>query len=358
MNEEKKMILDMLKEGKITVDQASDLLDAIGKDKARNNEESFVDKLSTSFEKIMKKTSEKLSNIDLDLDLQDLNIPSNFHKLNASLKEDQTNIDDDINKIKVDLINGGFKIERSQENSIIVDQKVYFKDKEDTEKDYLKIDVVEDELVISVNEAYKDLDARPEVKLYLGKNIYDNLDIDILNGDIEICDVDFKENKIYTTNAKTRIINSAGDIEINNTNGKIDLNNTNGKTRVKNVNGSVYLTNMSADDAEIEAVNGSIRIDGLNVDKLKLKTNLGSVRLYKIKEAKNVEIDTLYGSVTVDTEGFDKDIKALLDASSYNISEKFKNKLEKSSGYEVSTNPEKTDLDLKVKTVFGKAVIA
>ena len=39
------MILDMLKEGKITVEQASDLLEAVGKDKSKNNEESFVDKL-------------------------------------------------------------------------------------------------------------------------------------------------------------------------------------------------------------------------------------------------------------------------------------------------------------------------
>ena len=34
----------MLKEGKITVEQASDLLEAVGKDKAKNNEESFIDK--------------------------------------------------------------------------------------------------------------------------------------------------------------------------------------------------------------------------------------------------------------------------------------------------------------------------
>ena len=49
MNEEKKMILDMLKEGKITFEQASDLLEALGKDKSKNNEERFVNNLSTSF---------------------------------------------------------------------------------------------------------------------------------------------------------------------------------------------------------------------------------------------------------------------------------------------------------------------
>ena len=265
MNEEKKMILDMLKEGKITVEQASDLLEAVGKDKSKNNEESFVDKLSTSFEKIMKKTSETISNFDFDIDLDSVNIPNIYH-INSQKTENQTKIDDDVNAIEIDLINGSLDIERAQENHIMVDEKVYFKNKEDQVNDYLNIEVVEDKLIVSVNENYKSLDASANVKLYLGKNIYDSLDINIVNGQVELCDVDFKENNIESTNARFTIINSAGNIDLKNTNGKIEIRNTNGNLEVSNVNGSVYLSNISGENANVDIVNGSIRIDGLNME--------------------------------------------------------------------------------------------
>lgn len=353
MNEEKKMILDMLKEGKITVDQASDLLEAVGKDKAKNNEESFIDKLSTSFEKVMKKTSETISNFDFDLDLDSVNIPNIYH-INSQKAENQTKIDDDINEIEINLINGSLDIERAQENHIMVEEKVFFKNKEDQKNDYLNIAVVEDKLIINVNENYRSLDASANVKLYLGKNIYDKLDVNIINGQVEICDVDFKENNIESTNARFTLINTAGNIDLKNTNGKIEIRNTNGNLEVSNVNGSVYLTNVSGENANVEVVNGSIRIDGLNMENVDLASKAGSIRIFKIIDAKQLNMATQFGSVVIDTNEFNKNIKALIKSSSYSIAEKFKNKLQTKDGYQVSTDPEESDLDLDIKSAFGR----
>lgn len=353
MNEEKKMILDMLKEGKITVEQASDLLEAVGKDKAKNNEESFIDKLSTSFEKVMKKTSETISNFDFDLDLDSVNIPNIYH-INSQKSENQTKIDDEINEIEINLINGSLDIERAQENHIMVEEKVFFKNKEDQKNDYLNVEVVEDKLLINVNENYRSLDASANVKLYLGKNIYDKLDVNIINGQVEICDVDFKENNIESTNARFTLINTAGNIDLKNTNGKIEIINTNGDLEVSNVNGSVYLTNVSGENANVEVVNGSIRIDGLNMENVDLASKAGSIRIFKIIDAKNVNMATQFGSVVVDTNEFNKNIKALIKSSSYSIAEKFKNKLQTKDGYQVSTDPEESDLDLDIKSAFGR----
>lgn len=353
MNEEKKMILDMLKEGKITVDQASDLLEAVGKDKAKNNEESFIDKLSTSFEKVMKKTSETISNFDFDLDLDSVNIPNIYH-INSQKAENQTKIDDDINEIEINLINGSLDIQRAQENHIMIEEKVFFKNKEDQKNDYLNIAVVEDKLIINVNENYRSLDASANVKLYLGKNIYDKLDVNIINGQVEICDVDFKENNIESTNARFTLINTAGNIDLKNTNGKIEIRNTNGNLEVSNVNGSVYLTNVSGENANVEVVNGSIRIDGLNMENVDLASKAGSIRIFKIIDAKQLNMATQFGSVVVDTNEFNKNIKALIKSSSYSIAEKFKNKLQTKDGYQVSTDPEESDLDLDIKSAFGR----
>ncbi|WP_058989648.1 DUF4097 family beta strand repeat-containing protein [Anaerococcus rubeinfantis] len=353
MNEEKKMILDMLKEGKITVDQASDLLEAVGKDKAKNNEESFIDKLSTSFEKVMKKTSETISNFDFDLDLDSVNIPNIYH-INSQKAENQTKIDDDINEIEINLINGSLDIQRAQENHIMIEEKVFFKNKEDQKNDYLNIAVVEDKLIINVNENYRSLDASANVKLYLGKNIYDKLDVNIINGQVEICDVDFKENNIESTNARFTLINTAGNIDLKNTNGKIEIRNTNGNLEVSNVNGSVYLTNVSGENANVEVVNGSIRIDGLNMENVDLASKAGSIRIFKIIDAKQLNMATQFGSVVIDTNEFNKNIKALIKSSSYSIAEKFKNKLQTKDGYQVSTDPEESDLDLDIKSAFGR----
>ena len=354
MNEEKKMILDMLKEGKITVEQASDLLEAVGKDKTKNSEESFINKLSASFEKVIKKTSEAISNFDLDIDLDSVNIPTNIYHINSQKTENQTTIEDDINEIEIDLINGSLDIKRAQENNITIEEKNYFKNKEDLKNDYLNIEVVEDKLFISVNENYRSLDASANVKLYLGKNLYEKLNANIVNGQVELCDVGFNENNIESTNARFTIINSSGNIDLKNTNGKIEIRNTKGNLEVSNVNGSVYLTNISGEIADVDLVNGSIRIDGLNVENIDLASKAGSIRVFKIMDAKKINMATQFGSVVVDTNEFNKNIKALIKSSSYLIADKFKNKLQTKDGYQVSTDPEESDLDLDIKSAFGK----
>ena len=49
MSDEKQMILEMLKEGKITVEEASNLIDALGGKKSRVNSD-FVSRLSQSLD--------------------------------------------------------------------------------------------------------------------------------------------------------------------------------------------------------------------------------------------------------------------------------------------------------------------
>ena len=74
MTEEKQMILNMLKDGKITVEEASDLLAAIGDKKKSDND--LGGKITSAVDNIIKKATETLSNIDLDnmIDLNNFNI--------------------------------------------------------------------------------------------------------------------------------------------------------------------------------------------------------------------------------------------------------------------------------------------
>ena len=63
MTEEKQLILNMLKEGKITVEEASDLLGAIGDKKIKEND--FAGKITSTVDSIIKKATEAISAIDL-----------------------------------------------------------------------------------------------------------------------------------------------------------------------------------------------------------------------------------------------------------------------------------------------------
>lgn len=349
MNDEKQIILEMLKDGKITVEEANSLLEAIGSKKARNDND-FISKFTQSMESVIKKTTEtfeNLGNIDFDnIDINQFTIrgQSNTHK--------ETRIDDEIKNINVDLASGKIYIERAIDNSITLSQDIWSK-KTDL-NDFLDVEIVEDTLNISINDAYTNIDATPVINLSLGKNIYENLDINLTNGTIEIEDVDFTNTVVDSVNARITVINSCGNLDIDNVNGKIDLKNTNGNLVIDNVNGSVYLNNISGESASVDAVSGNIRVDGLSSKNFKADTSSGNIRIYRIKDAKDIDLDSGSGNIVIDSEGFEGDIKVNVEGNDLNLSEKYKNKMQNENGYEVSTNVEKQDLFIHIDSGFGK----
>lgn len=353
MNEERQMILEMLKEGKINVSEASELLEAIGTDKSKKNEESIIDKLTSSLEKVIKKTSQTISNIDFD----SMTSVNNIYHINSISLEDETKIEDEIKEVEVNIINGDISIEKVQDNFVTVKQKVYFKEKNEQVSDYLLVDVEEGKLSVKVKPEYKNYNVSANIKILLDANLYDSLSINTINGEIEVCDVDFTKSLIENVNGRVSLINSTGDIEFNNVNGKIEIKNTNGKLEVNNVNGPIYLTNVSGPEANVSAVNGPIRIDGTNSSKIKANSQSGSIRVSKILNTEEISLNSSFGNVVVDTEGYKEDVSAIIKSSNHSISDKFKNKIQRKEGYEISTNPEKTDLRMDLKSGFGKVIV-
>lgn len=346
MNDEKQMILEMLKEGKITVEQANDLLEAVGGKKVRN-ENDFISKLSQSIDSVIKKTSETIGNFDFDsIDLNQFNIRGdiNTHK--------EMRIEDEINTINVDIPSGKVFIDRAIDSAISLSQDIWAK--KDELIDYLNIEINDDSLDIKLNETYKNLDATAVIKLELGKNLYDSLNINLVNGVIEIEDVDFSSLDIDTVNTKVNIINSQGNIDINNVNGKLDLKNTNGYLNIENVNGTIYLSNIAGDGANITSTSGNIRIDGLSSKTLKAENSSGNIRVYNIKDVENIDLNSGSGNIVIDAESYKENIKANVYSKDLVFTDKYKNKVEKDEGYEVSTSINEARLNLEVHAPFGK----
>ena len=352
MNDEKQMILEMLKEGKITVEEANSLLESLGGKKSRP-ENDFISKFSQSMENVIKKTAEtfeNISNIDLDsIDINQYNIRGkvNTHK--------EMRIEDEINNISIEIPNGKLSIERANDSAITVNQDIWAK-KSDL-IDYLDIDIDGDKLVIRTNEKYENNDASIVLNLALGKNLYESLKVDLVNGEIQIEDVDFTNVELDSVNSKVNIINLSGDIHVNNVNGKIDIKNTNGNLNVENVNGSIYLSNITGQSANAETISGNIRVDGLDSKSFKADTNSGNIRIYNIKDSKEINMSSGFGNIVIDSENYQKDIKAYVVSQGLNLGDKFRNKIQKDKGYEVSTNAENADLDISAKAGFGKISI-
>lgn len=352
MNDEKQMILEMLKEGKITVEEANSLLESLGGKKSRP-ENDFISKFSQSMENVIKKTAEtfeNISNIDLDsIDINQYNIRGkvNTHK--------EMRIEDEINNISIEIPNGKLSIERANDSAITVNQDIWAK-KSDL-IDYLDIDIDGDKLVIRTNEKYENNNASAVLNLALGKNLYESLKVDLVNGEIQIEDVDFTNVELDSVNSKVNIINLSGDIHVNNVNGKIDIKNTNGNLNVENVNGSIYLSNITGQSANAETISGNIRVDGLDSKSFKADTNSGNIRIYNIKDSKEINMSSGFGNIVIDSENYQKDIKAYVVSQGLNLGDKFRNKIQKDKGYEVSTNAENADLDISAKAGFGKISI-
>lgn len=346
MTEEKQIILNMLKEGKITVEEASDLLNAIGDKKSREND--FAGKIGSTVDSIIKKATEAISAIDLDqaFDINNFNLKGeiNSHK--------DIRVDDEIDEINIDLVNGEISVERGTEEGIIISTDIF--SKKANLEDYINVEIRDNVLDIEENTDYKSLGASVKLRVQVGKDYYEKLNIDTVNARVEIVDINFGDLNIDSVNGKIIIINSKANVDIDNVNGKIDIKNVDGKLSIDNVSGSIYLATMKGELVEVDNISGNIRVDGLESDRLSANSRSGSIRLYNIKDTSEIDLETVSGTIVVDTNDYDGDIKAFVESPAVNVTEKFTNKIKTDEGYDLSTPGEEAKLNIKAKTNYGK----
>ena len=336
----------MLKEGKITVEEASDLLAAIGDKKSVEND--FAGKITSTVDSIIKKATEAISAIDLDqaFDINNFNLKGeiNTHK--------DIRVDDEIDEINIDLINGEIFVEKATDKGIVISADIFAK--KGNLEDYIDVEIRDGILDIEENDAYKDLGANVKLRVQVGNDFYDKLNINTVNARVEISDVDFGNLNIDSVNGKIMIINSKAAIDINNVNGKIDIKNIEGSLNIDNVSGAIYLAGIKGDMVEVDNISGNIRVDGLESEKINADSRSGSIRIYNIKDTKEIDLETVSGMVVVDTSDYDGEIKAFVDSAAVNVTEKYQNKIKTDEGYDLSTSTDEADLTIKAKTASGK----
>lgn len=346
MTEEKQLILNMLKEGKITVEEASDLLNAIGDKKSRETD--FAGRVTSTVDSILKKATEAISAIDLDqaFDINNFNLKGevNTHK--------DIRVDDEIDEINIDLVNGEIFVEKSTDSGIIISADVF--SKKANLEDYIDVEIRDNVLDIEENDDYKTLGASVKLRVQVGKDFYDKLNIDTVNARVEIADTDFGSLNIDSVNGKIMVINSKSKIDIDNVNGKIDIKNIDGSLCIDNVSGAIYLAGIKGDLVEVDNVSGNIRVDGLESKKIVADSRSGSIRIYNIKETTDIDLETVSGTIVVDTIDYDGEIKAFVESPAINVTEKYQNKIKTDEGYDLSTSTDEAKLTINAKTGYGK----
>jgi DUF4097 and DUF4098 domain-containing protein YvlB len=275
MNEERKRILKMVEEGKLTVDEALTLLDDIQKAERTmeqkqaeifnelstavkfeeaKKEDPVQDKFKSAKEKVFDFVDSALKKIkDLDLDFNfghSVEISHIFHHSDVYIKD-----------MDIDVANGSIKLAAWDQNDVRIEcqAKVYrVENQEQARQNFLKdvIFAIEGQkLRFITQQKLMKIDAI----IYVPSADYERIRVRMFNGPI--------------MGEELRVT----DLRVKTANGKIILERLNGKrAEVETANGNVSIQNSVFDDLEAETINGAIKLDG-DFRKMETQTFNGNI---------------------------------------------------------------------------------
>lgn len=328
----------MMKDGKISEEEAMKLLDAIGEkefsekesterqfdgysfdentdESYKNLEESFFDKLSNSIDKMVRKTSEAIGSIDFD-DIS-VNIGSAFSKFNAradrTLVVDLDDLDEEP-MINIKNKNGKINVFQWDNEFMEVRARIQYDDKMiSANNEFIKVEKRDNTVFVA-----PDFDENLNHPFNIILNVavprahYGQIDIVTTNGSIEANYLDAKKILVKTTN------------------GKIISNNLRGETtELNSSNATIEVISNEGEQLNVNTSNGKIVLNGVYVKNANIRTSNGRIQVADISSlTKNIDFYTSNGNVKIDVNNFHGPIKVDLEnvnrhTTNANISDRF-----------------------------------
>lgn len=322
MNEEKKRILSLVEEGKLTASEALTLLELLEEEKKHNEnkEKEIMNELSTVVildeEDKKKQENEKkvasakdmildfVDNVikkvkDLDLDFsKSVEVSHSFHDPSASFED-----------INIETANGSIElISWDQEGTKIeCEAKVYRTDQQDEAKKMLiqdtTFDVKDNKLFYLVGQKWMKVNS----KIYIPNEQYEKIRIRLFNGAIMVSDLKVDKLKAKTGNGKVFLQKiKANEVDIETANGNIGIEEINTNTlHCETINGAVK-SNGTFEKADLETFNGGIFVDKFNEEAkvLKIRSTSGSIHVTVPEHvAAKGEVKANLGGLQVDVQG-------------------------------------------------------
>lgn len=339
MKEEKRMILSMLEEGKITADEAMELLEALDETEAnftydRTLEEEYIDKKEAIKKEIRKNAEEirenvrKIEGFGANLGNLISNIVNNIvdksisFNLNGLYETMSTKIERDISSIEnpvIDLeaINGNINAKSWDQDKISMEITIKYRNKNfSSVNDFYNF--YEEGNVLRFKPTHRS-NLLISLDVNLPNKYYEEVMLRTSNGKIKVNDLRLDKLMVKTSNGSITAEDiSSKDINLSTQNGKIYLNHVSSPIiHGKTTNGSFLLQDINSENLNISTINGKIRFTDINSESICGKTSNSSIELENAS-SKTVKLRTSNGSIIC--KDIDKEEIRELDLSTSNSS--------------------------------------
>lgn len=310
MNEEKKMILKMLEQGKITVEQAEKLLDAVNENSSENSKEpkknteykipeddSKMNGFFSGIGDFVKKTVQTAIETATGSTSFLGDFKGKERDKSDMVKSFRKDLDEDIEEIKLDLGESQIVVKESNEDAPFI--KVWV-DKDFTEEEFnsefevlhrsddsVSVSQVKRSKSVSINiiggKSEKGYSYSSITELYIpSSNNISLLDLNTETGGISISDIDIGELKALTDFGGVRLNSiDVDDLSVAADAGSIDASNINCDDLTLTADfGSIKLDNINADLVRLTSDAGNILASNVNCDDIKLATDAGNLKIF------------------------------------------------------------------------------
>lgn len=350
MREEKIMILSMLKEGKITAEEALNLIEALEDGNSTTTNKEKDQKEDTKEEKNYRFQFNNLEDIGSDISNALSSMFSGLKDIGNSigLKGYETitsNIDMDISNIEnpiLDLraINGGITLRPWTSPNILIKTTCQYKnglfDKEDKFYNF----EIENNKIIFAPTYNSGVNIKLDVSIPNKK--YDEIILNSTNGKIDIDDLNLNTLKCITSNAPIDIVDvNSIEIEVSTKNSKIDIKDSHSKKidaitsnasiTMQNIdcnyidlltaNGKIFVKDSAAISLNSSTSNSSIEVRDVKAESIHLSTSNGKITCedFDLKKIKDLKLITSNGSINSDLHKIEKEVYFDLETSMGNI---------------------------------------
>ena len=327
VKEERKRILKMVEEGKLTVDEALVLLEELEKStkSMEEKQDKLFKELSTvvNFEESKKEsrkehdsqqkyysTKEKIFEfVDIALKkIKDFDLDFNFGK-NIEVSHIFQQTDAYIKQVEIDVANGNIQVIPWDQKDVRVEcqAKVYRVDsQEQARMNFLKdvtFAIEGDRLRFSTGQKWMKL----ETVIYIPQAEYEQIKIRMFNGSIKGASLLVKQCKVKTANGKITMDGITSQIvEAETANGTIQFNNSEiADIEAETINGAIKMHG-DFQRVELQSFNGDIscRMVGTQCEDVSAKTTTGNIDIFVPEYVSlNGELKSNLGHFTVDLDG-------------------------------------------------------
>ncbi len=337
MKDEKMMILKMLEEGKITSEEAIELIDAIDtKSSGSKNKEDSDKNITNQIFNALGELGNDMGNLlsrsidEIKEFGSNLNIGNNYETINNNADIDISHIEN----VKLDFksVNGKIRIHKTEGDKVLIhskcdykkgvldDGEIYFDFFEENGKvtflPKYKNNISIDLDILVPNREYDHISLETSNGQVLVENIKSNtINISTSNGSIDTYNSKFKNLTALTKNGRIEVRDVISDeIDLNTSNSSILLmmiktNNISAKTS----NSKIIVNDLDANQSRLKTTNSSISLDGSMVEEVYLNTSNGriNVRDLDIDKLKLVDISTNNGDI--DCKVYNNDYNYIFD---------------------------------------------